>query len=251
PAEMRTGEALEVRNFRVAGDLRADVLVRALVSLGVAHRILGLDASPASIDLAERLAREAGLAERVQYRVVDVDRLSLEHGAHDAVIAKMSLHHFERLEALLDEIAASLKPGGVFMFNEFIGPSRFQWTDVQLDHMNRLLQTLPRSIRGRTAVARIRRPLVEDVIAQDPSESIRSAEIMPLVRERFELIEERPYGGTLLHILLEQLLPVIDWRREEDLAYLRLIMAYERALIEGGVLPSDFVYAVGVARAGS
>ncbi|MEM6792613.1 MAG: class I SAM-dependent methyltransferase, partial [Acidobacteriota bacterium] len=53
-------------------------LERALVSLGVAHRILGLDASPASIDLAERLAREAGLAERVQYRVVDVDRLSLE-----------------------------------------------------------------------------------------------------------------------------------------------------------------------------
>ena len=219
-------------------------LERALLSLGAAHHIEGIDSSPGSIDLATDLAQQAGLSERLHYRVADIDHLELEPGIYDAVVAKMSLHHFEHLEPLFEQVASSLKPEGLFMLNEFVGPSRFQWTDEQLHHMNRLLEALPPRIRRRTALARIQRPLVEDIIAQDPSESIRSADILPLVQEHFEIVEEKPYGGTLLHILLEQVMPLLDLEKEEDAALVRLMAAYERGLVEGGVLASDFTYVV-------
>lgn len=219
-------------------------LERALIEIGAATHVEAVDASPSSIELAAQLATGAGLADRLDYRVADIDRIELEPRRYDAVVAKMSLHHFERLEHVFDQVAASLKPGGVLMFNEFVGPTRFQWTDEQLDHMNRLLHALPARIRNRTAMAEIRRPLVADVIAQDPSESIRSSDIMPLVRERFQIVEEKPYGGTLLHILLEQVLPVIDLNDEQDRALVRLVTLYERGLVETGRLPSDFVYVV-------
>lgn len=223
-------------------------LERALLDLGAARRIDGVDASPSSIELARRLAEQSGRSDALHYRVEDIDRIELRTRTFDAVVAKMSLHHFEALEHVFDQVAQSLKPGGVFMFNEFVGPTRFQWTDAQLDHMNQLLKGLPPRIRKRTAMATIRRPLVADVVAQDPSESIRSADLMPAVRERFEILEEKPYGGTLLHILLEQVLPLLDLDDEGDCDLVRDLARRERELMMNGTLPSDFTYVVARAK---
>lgn len=219
-------------------------LERALIHLGAAERIDAYDESPESIDLARELARREGMEERIRYRVADVNRIALEPAAYDLAIAKMALHHFERLEHVYGEVRRALKPGGLFMFNEFVGPSRFQWTDLQLLLMNRMLEALPESIRRRAPVAKIQRPLVADMIAQDPSESVRSAEILPLAERYFEILEQKPYGGTLLHILLSHVLPLFDLEDEGHLACLRLLMLYERTVVENGVVPSDFVYVV-------
>ncbi len=219
-------------------------LERALLHLGAAEKIDAYDESPESIDLARDLARREGMEERIRYQVADVNRIALEPAAYDVAIAKMALHHFERLEHVCGEVRQALRPGGLFMFNEFVGPSRFQWTDPQLRLMNRMLEALPESIRRRAPVAKIVRPLLADMIAQDPSESVRSAEILPVVEERFEIVERKPYGGTLLHILLSHVLPLFDLEDQGHLACLRLLMLTERTLVEHGVVSSDFVYVV-------
>ena len=86
------------------------------------------------------------------------------------------------------------------------------------------------------------------MIALDPSEAVRSAEILPLLDDYFDIVEHKPYGGTLLHILLSHVLPVLDLDAPEDVEILRSLMREEREAIASGELPSDFVYVVATPR---
>src|SRR5262249_27031539 len=122
-------------------------LERALIQLGAAKTIDAYDASPESIRLAEELAAKENLADRLHYRVADINRIQLPPATYDFVVAKMSLHHFEDLDHVYTQVKRSLKPGGVLMFNEFVGPTRFQWTDRQLEVVNEILRSLPRRLR--------------------------------------------------------------------------------------------------------
>ena len=219
-------------------------LERAMVDLGLARRIDAYDVSPESIRLAGELAAAAGMAEQIRYSVADLDRVELPRQSYDVVFVKMALHHLERLEHVYEQIRRSLAPGGIFMFNEYVGPSRFQWTDLQLELMNELLAILPERQRRLPPFERVARPDLEDMKTLDPSEAVRSAEIMPLLGDDFEILEHRPFGGTLLHILLSHVMAAFDLADEKERSILRLMFLYERTLIRHGVLASDFACVV-------
>ncbi|MCP3957181.1 MAG: class I SAM-dependent methyltransferase [bacterium] len=219
-------------------------LERALVDLGATERIDALDLSEESILLARREAEAAGIAGRIDYRVQDIDQLELPAAEYDFVVAKMALHHFQNLEHIYDQIDRALVPGGLLMFNEFVGPSRFQWAPGQLELMNRLFERLPKEIRKRAPYTRIYPRAEEDMIATDPSEAARSAEVMPLLRQRFDVVEHKPYGGSLLHIVLADVMDQIDPSSESHRSLLRSLCEFEKAQIDSGALASDFAYVV-------
>jgi SAM-dependent methyltransferase len=223
-------------------------LERALIKLEAAKQIDAYDVSTESIRLAKELADREGMGDRIYYEQRDINTLLLPPNTYDFVIIKMALHHFEQLEHLYAQIATTLKAGGVLVFNEFIGPSRFQWTELQLQLMNRLLAALPEknTWSGWTQgyLKEIARPAVADMIAMDPSESVRSDEIMPKLKDYFEVVEYKPYGGTLLHILLTHVMPTFDLEDPDQKALLRMLFVFEKTLLEHGVIESDFAYVV-------
>jgi SAM-dependent methyltransferase len=223
-------------------------LERALIQLGSARRIDAYDASPVSIHMARELAAKEGLQDRIQYEIADINRLVLPEKTYDYVVCKMSLHHFEALEHIYAQIGRSLKPGGVFMFNEFVGPTRFQWTDRQLALVNGLLRALPerhrRSVLSGDELTEISRPTIDEMIKIDPTEAIRSADIIPVLATQFEILERRDYGGTLLQLLLNHVMATFDLDDEEQASLLRTIFLYERTLLEQNVIASDFSYVV-------
>jgi len=219
-------------------------LERALIERGTAREIDAYDSSPESIRLARELAASAGCGDRIHYHVADINRIELPPATYDYVVAKMAVHHFEGLEHVYAQVRRALKPGGLFMLNEFVGPSRFQWTDLQLELMNRILEVMPAANRRRAPVPRIERPTVREMLSKDPTESVRSSEILPLLEREFEIVESRRYGGTLLHILLTHMMPTFDLANDDQVAFLRLLFLFERTLVEQGVLPSDFAYVV-------
>lgn len=228
-------------------------LERALIQLDSAHRIDAYDASPESIRIARELATKDGLHDRIHYEIADINRLVLPEKAYDYVVCKMSLHHFEALEHVYAQIRRALKPGGVFMFNEFVGPTRFQWTDRQLALVNGLLRALPkrhrRSVLTGNELTEISRPTIDEMIGVDPTEAIRSADIIPVLETQFEILERRDYGGTLLHLLLNHVMATFDLDDEEQASLLRTIFLYERTLLEQKVIDSDFSYVVARPRA--
>ena len=163
------------------------------------------------------------------------------------MFASQSVHHITALEHYLDQVRRTLKPGGLFIFNEFVGATQFQWPDAQLAHANAMLARIPEryrdSIRGHGLKTHIERPTLELMNQIDPTEAIRSADILAEVDARFELVEARDFGGTLLQLVLEDI--VGNFRdTPEDIAVLQSLFDEEQALLASGELHSDFTLRV-------
>lgn len=223
-------------------------LERHGLALNVCESFDAYDISVGSIEAAKEEARKAGIEDRVNYAVADLNDISLEEDAYDAVFASMSVHHLENLEGVFLELTKALKPGGLFVFNEFVGPSQFQWTERQLTLSNKLLATIPERYRTGekgNVLRRITAPTIQFMNEMDPSESIRSAEIMPLVERYFEIVERRDYGGTLLHLVTGAgTMSNYSPEREEDLILLRRMIDFEKRHVEAGDIESDFTLVI-------
>ena len=59
-------------------------------------------------------------------------KAEIRKDSYDLVLAEGALHHFTPLHAVYDKIFRALKEGGYLVINDFVGPTRFQWTDRQL-----------------------------------------------------------------------------------------------------------------------
>jgi hypothetical protein len=82
------------------------------------------------------------------------------------------------------------------------------------------------------------------MLVGDPSEAVDSSGIMPKVRERFEVVEERGYGAAILHILLAGIAHNFLGQDAETRSILEAIFAFEDALMASGEIDSDYVFAV-------
>jgi len=224
------------------------VVERKAIGSGLCRRVDAFDISPEAVRGAIALAGEGG-HQGIHYFVADLNQFALLPESYDIAFATMSLHHVSKLEHLLSEVARALKPGGLFVVDEYVGPSRFQFGERQLSYINALLTAFPRRLRqgpAGTEKGLFHGLASEDVAAKDPSEAIRSEEILPTLERDFETLAKADYGGTLLQFLLSDIVGNFDPEREDDRTVMELLLLFEETLNEEGVLPSDF--AVIVAR---
>ena len=215
-------------------------------------RLEAYDISPSRIAYAQAQARERGRTE-IDYRVGDATQIDLPDAHYDVVFGDQSLHHFSPLEPLLLKIRCALKPTGVLVASEFIGPSRFQWTDRQLEVINGVLAILPHEYRRRWTNGRLKtrvnRPSMLTMALGDPSEAVESARIVPLLEEHFEIVERRDYGGTVVHMLFDDIasnfLDAEGQEKDDDARrLLELCFQIEDTLLATGDLTSDFALLV-------
>jgi SAM-dependent methyltransferase len=225
-------------------------LERDLTRRGLVRQILGLDLAKSAIEEARRLAAAESFS-GISYRVVDLEGACLPPRSADVVLAHQSIHHVESLDVLFLAIRRALRPGGVLHLHEFVGPNRFQWTDAQLELVNGFLATLPPRLR-RTPTGsekiRLARPTIASMLAADPTEAIRSAEIPAALRRHFDVIEERPLGGALLHLALGDIAQNFHIEDREARAALENLFALEDRAMRSGRISSDFVAVTAVPR---
>jgi hypothetical protein len=89
------------------------------------------------------------------------------------------------------------------------------------------------------------RPDLAGMLANDPSEAVRSADIVSVLERSFDVVERRDYGGTLLHPLLADIAHNFQpFERTEDELVLRALFAEEQRLIREGILQSNFTFMV-------
>ena len=219
----------------------------------MAERFDAYDISPEAVEVAREEAERAGYGDRTFYEARDLNVIELEPDRYDAVFATQTLHHIEALEHLLDQVRGSLTDRGLLVVNEYVGPVRFQFPDERLPLMNELLLALPethrRNLRTGETKNEVVRPDEREVKRVDPSESVRSNEILGLLEERFEIVYRADFGGTLLQFVLADIAGNFDPADPNDVAMIDLVCLYEKTLIDEGVLPSDFVYLVARRRA--
>lgn len=214
--------------------------------LQIAREFHGLDVAQDAIALARELALRPR-KRRIRYEVADLNTLVLPENRFDTVFASQSVHHITALEHYLEQVRRTLKPGGLFILNEFVGATQFQWPDQQLALANAMLARIPEhyreSIRGHGLKTHVERPTLALMNQIDPTEAIRSADILAEVDARFALVEARDFGGTLLQLVLEDI--VGNFRdTPEDIAVLQSLFDEEQALLASGELQSDFTLRV-------
>lgn len=219
-------------------------LERELMTLGAARHMLGIDISPRRIAGAKAVT-PAELQGRLEFACEDLE-VWRPQGKLDLVIAKGVLHHIGRLEEWLQSIDSLLSDDGLIYFDDFVGPTRFQWTDAQLEMVNRLLERLSPELRrdvvldDGTPRATVSRPSVEEFVREDPSEAIRSGEVLRLLESRFEKVEERPQGGALYHLFFNRIMA--NFAGQDDLV--RIVMEIDAILTQNAVVQNDYLWAV-------
>ena len=221
-----------------------------LAGLGQFIRIDAVDRSRKRIAHASFKSRERGFDRIIRYEVGNVFSMEFCDSCYDLIIVEQSLHHFSPLERILLRIEKALKPDGYLLFNEFAGPSRFQWTDRQLEAVNGLLSLLPERYRmrwkSRTIKKRVHRPGRLSMILYDPTEAVESSRILPLMHDVFDVVEIAGYGGTVLQLLFNDIAHNFLSNDDETRRLLKMCFDAEDELLESGRLESDFV--VGVCR---
>jgi 2-polyprenyl-3-methyl-5-hydroxy-6-metoxy-1,4-benzoquinol methylase len=175
--------------------------------LGVFENITGIDISPEQIDRATQLAKTAGLDDVLSYRVADARQVLREEEGFDVVLVLQALHHFDHVDKTMELIARALCPGGLLIFDDYVGPSKYQWTKAQMRAANALLAELPAERRvqndGRIK-RRVQRPSLLSMRLDAPSEAAESDALMPSLRRHFTVVEEHSYG-SILHLALHDI----------------------------------------------
>jgi 2-polyprenyl-3-methyl-5-hydroxy-6-metoxy-1,4-benzoquinol methylase len=172
--------------------------------LGVFGHITGIDVSLERVEQAASQAKEAGLADVLSFRAAAARQVLGEGEQFDVVLALQSLHHFNHAGETMGLIAGALSPGGLLIFDEYVGPDRFQWARAQVRAANALLAALPaerRMQRDGHVKHRVIRPSVLSMRLDDPSEAVESSDLLPALHQHFTILEAHPYG-SVLHLAL-------------------------------------------------
>ncbi len=272
-------------------------LERRMAQFGVFVQCDALDIADGSIAVARKAAQAAGY-DHINYQVADVNTIALSANTYDAVWGTASIHHIDKLEHLFAQVANSLRPGGIFVLEEYVGANRFQFPSRQREIIQACHALLPERYRvistavshnraalgrdnwrwwlhrlggklrdgdllgavrrharrlrdrrsGRTTIRQgVDLPTAQSVAAIDPSEAIRSADIVPVLTRYFDIVEFRPMGGSILQFLLADIAG--NFKDEEGQQLLQMLFAIEDTLMATGDLGSDFAYIVASPKA--
>jgi SAM-dependent methyltransferase len=265
--------AIENMNLRATGDPEMDWIthsagllakfakpIKALslgCGFGVIERVLrrsdycqsihGIDVAEGAIEGARKAAQNEGL-DGLTYEVADLNTATLPKETYDAVYVHAALHHVFQLEHLLDQIKQTLKPGGLFVVYEYIGPSQMQFPRRDLELADAFLKAIPERYRGMPRFRDIKKQALrlslDGMNSSDPSESIRASEIVPLTASRFEVKHFRYVGGTLLLLIFSEIAGNFKDNDAEIMPLVEGLIVLDNFLIDNKVLPSYHVYMV-------
>jgi len=194
-------------------------LERQLIERGLCETVDAFDGSVHSLHVARRLAAEQGVGDRIRYFASDFNRPALPRNRYDIVFFHQSLHHVGKLEKLYRAVLLALKPEGYLYLDEFVGPSRHEWDRNRIAPHEAVLKTIPDPYR-------LSDDLPLPVQPDDPSEAIRSGEIMEQLAIGFRVEAMRGYGGNLLSVVY----PYFDWKQAPDDLVQRLMIEEDKML---------------------
>lgn len=208
--------------------------------------ITGIDLSEKCIEAAKQRALDEKIAPKITYFCANLNEFNLPAKSYNFIFFFHSLHHIESLENILSACANALLPDGLLMINEFVGPSRFQWTDQQLKEANKVFKMLPEYLRYdlqyKVTKQEIVRPSIKEMKTHDPSEAVRSSEIERILKQYFDILEEKNWGGTINNLVFQNTAGNFNLANPYHNTIVDLLIHHENVLIAHNILPSDFKF---------
>jgi len=227
-------------------------LERNLVKSGYLFDVFdAFDINSKLVDFARREKEKLGI-NNLNYYLMDINNLSLKTSFYDLIIFFHSLHHLENLEYVLETVRNSLQAEGILLVVDYVGPNRMQWTDKVVQIAQELLDIIPQKYRRDLTVSpeecryktRIKKPSIQEVINFDPSEAVRSGDILDLLYKNFKVLEEKPTGGTIIDLVFNQIAGNFN---EDDDVMRALILSFQKTeelLLRSSVIKTHYIFLV-------
>ncbi len=197
------------------------------------RHFVGLDLAESALERARQKIEVNGV-KNLELVSGDFNDLSLDANDFDVVLGSGAIHHIENLEGFWAQCRHTLRPGGIVVGQEYVGPNRFQWTDVQCEIGTALLREhVPAEHKAHHD--RVEPIPLAVIIAEDPSEAVRSEEILSTLEAAdFKIVEHRGAGCGLLQPMLMYQMHTFDpsnWAHNRRLAEL---FAIEQRYLDDG-----------------
>lgn len=110
------------------------------------YRVTAVEASPEFVAYVQVRVGRVGLADRVEVRAGDLERIDLGGETFDGAVCGEVLEHVADDAAAMQNIAAALKPGGVLVLSVPARPDRYGWLDQWAGHYRRYDEKSLRSL---------------------------------------------------------------------------------------------------------
>lgn len=287
-------------------------LERDLFKMGAFVKCTAIDISEVAIREASARAASENI-HTIEYRVGNLEELQLAPSSYDVVWANGALHHLKQLEHVVDSVKDALKPGGLLITNDFIGPNQQQLSERHREIINAAIHLIPPDLRhaneGTFTPSFFRRPLLRRMLFEawkiltfrpgsldiealqiapslrgvklrlyntyrfirrlqerkggrfrfgkvwdndpsyfslvDPSECVRSIDIVPVLRKAFPDIQLMDYYGSIVNFALDpKFIRRFQIGNPQHEKILELMFASERMFVETGEIPSCFAHIV-------
>jgi len=210
-----------------------------------AASILCLDLNPGVLALGREAAEAEGL--NVRFEPTDLNTVTLEPGAFDVVFCHASLHHILELERLADQIKRTLREGGALVVTDVITRNGYRMWPETRRTVQAIWKTLPERYRvNHTAYAgpRIDEKVWESDMRGAGMECLRSQDILPVLRERFEVECFVPQFALCRRFFDTMYGPNYDLSRPLDRAVVDWIWELDCDLIREGKLGPETFFGV-------
>lgn len=209
-----------------------------LARLGM--KVDGYDISPKQIEIAKKISKESqessdprlhGNFGSTNYRVIDLNRVILEPGKYEAVVAIGTLHHIQSIEHIIEEIHKSLKPGGKFIFYEYVGYSGISKIFPSILKVFRLYSRF-KNFLERTSVPP----------KTSPFEGITQDKIKDVTARRFSVLHRE--SKFLFLTSLVSLSGIYRLSEFWGIPLVKMLYAIDRALIATRIFEGSFVFVI-------
>jgi SAM-dependent methyltransferase len=166
---------------------------RELIDRGAIKSAVAIDILP---DLIEQAFASKG-SRNIQYQVGNINEFDFPIREFDCVVNFAACHHVTHIDRTLRGVARSLRPDGLLVSWDYVGPHRNQYSyDVWQAVWKANIQLPPE------ARAQLSYPHLPTMLATDPTEAVHSELILETLHRYFESEVVRPLGGAIAYPIL-------------------------------------------------
>jgi SAM-dependent methyltransferase len=219
-----------------------------LVQQGIVKEFDLFEISPVAIEKGQAIAKKLGVQKQVNFYQGDVFSLDIPE-KYDLVYWKFSLHHMLDVDYTVNFCRNIMEVGGVLSLLDYVGPSRFQYSDINLEIINNVLAALPEKYfynfkKPDQYLPRIRtKPSVEKLIVDDPTEAADSENILPAIQRYFPDANITILGGGIARLVLGYISQNLNEEAEEDQIIIKFILLIDDMAAKFGIYHNVFVMA--------
>ena len=223
-----------------------------MVSKGFCHEMRGIDLSPTRIELANSIIPE-NLKNRIEFHVENAEK-DLIGSDYDVVLFTHALRHIFDLEAMASAIRDKImKPTGILVLEEYIGPIRFQFPQERRQAIASFLKDIENKYPHKVKFLRqnplwdgtkfyVPNPELSEKDDPTCSETIRSSEIVNVLGNYFSLVENINLGGSFFQWIFQNAYNSL--KDDDGQKIVESMLEFEMEAISKGDVSSDYVFQV-------